>query len=450
MARNRPLSDCSASWRRGVSALFRCPRGRHALTNSERRERPLAKNSEHDDLFTRTRSPWRQGGLAQDLSGNSRLEVQRVSCVKTHDTCPRGTALDATHFRRFRQSLIRWYGKHARSLPWRETRDPYAIWISEVMLQQTTVVAVLPYYRRFLDRFPDVAALAAAAEPDVLKLWEGLGYYSRARNLHRAAQAVMTLYNGQFPQTVAELQELPGIGRYTAGAIASFAFDKRAPIVEANTLRLYARLLGYDGDPRSTAGQQILWNFAEEILPTTQPGRFNQALMELGAEVCTPREPQCPDCPAREMCLAFVEQSQSRIPALARRAVIENVTEAAVAIRHERGYLLRRRPDGERWAGLWDFVRFALPETHANDLQRIGDEVGRLTGLTVQLGPQLAELRHAVTRYRITLKCFVAEAVSGTLSVTDDWHWVPVQRFPEYPFSVTGRKFSKILAESLF
>ena len=316
------------------------------------------------------------------------------------------------------------------------------------MLQQTTVAAVVPYFERFLARFPNVHDLAAADESEVLKLWEGLGYYSRARNIHKAAKTVVDQHGGIFPNDVAALQDLPGIGRYTAGAIASFAFDQRAPIVEANTLRLYSRLLGFDGDPRSTEGQQRLWSFAEAILPKSRPGRFNQALMELGASVCSPKLPDCEHCPVSGFCGAFRDQTQATIPRLAKRVEITAVTEASVAVRRNKSYLLRRRSPGERWAGLWDFVRFEL--SAIDDIPEIVAAVHRQTGLQVDLGPQLAELKHGVTRYRITLKCFTAETVSGTLRSGEEWQWVKSASFGEYPLSVTGRKFAKLLSESLF
>jgi A/G-specific adenine glycosylase len=318
------------------------------------------------------------------------------------------------------------------------------------MLQQTTVAAVVPYFERFLARFPTVHDLADAEESEVLRLWEGLGYYSRARNIHKAAKAVVEHYDGVFPNSLDKLQELPGIGRYTAGAIASFAFDQRAPIVEANTLRLYSRLLGYDGDPRSKEGQQILWLFAESILPAKQPGRFNQALMELGASDCSPREPACEQCPVSGYCRAYRDQTQGSIPQLARRAQITDVTEATVAVRRGNSYLLRRRTAEERWAGLWDFVRFELAATSGDHTPQVVDTVHQLTGLRIDLGPQLAELKHGVTRYRITLKCFTAESVSGTLRAGEEWEWVKPARFSEFPLSVTGRKFAKLLSESLF
>lgn len=346
-----------------------------------------------------------------------------------------------------RRSLIRWYERHARDLPWRRTTDPYRIWLSEIMLQQTTVVAVVPYFERFLARFPSVHDLAAADENDVLRLWEGLGYYSRARNLRKAAQVIVHEHGGVFPSELDALQRLPGIGRYTAGAIASFAFDRRAPIVEANTLRLYCRLLGYEGDPRSKEGQERLWSFAEMILPKTQPGRVNQALMELGATVCSPKEPDCEHCPIHAHCRSFAEGTQSTIPRPASRPAITEVSEISVAVRRGKKLLLRRRPQGERWAGLWDFVRFALDGSSPSEIVSAVEEQ---TALKVDLGPQLAELKHSVTRYRITLRCFVARIDSGELRSDVEWSWVAPQDLDRYPLSVTARKFAKLLTESLF
>ncbi len=218
---------------------------------------------------------------------------------------------DSASLSEFRRRLVSWFRRHGRVLPWRETADPYRIWVSEIMLQQTTVKAVIPYYERFLDRFPDIRSLAAASEGEVLQYWEGLGYYSRGRNLRLAAIAVCDRYAGRFPETVAELQILPGIGRYTAGAIRSFAFDLPAPIVEANTLRLYCRLLAYDGDPTSSAGQKLLWSFAESLQPGKSAGRLNQALMELGATVCLPVNPMCETCPIRRANSAAAESRMS-------------------------------------------------------------------------------------------------------------------------------------------
>lgn len=353
-----------------------------------------------------------------------------------------------------RRALLKWSAEHHRRLPWRNIGDPYRVWISEIMLQQTTVAAVIPYYQRFLEQFPDVQSLAAADEAEVLKQWEGLGYYSRARNLHRGAKEIVAQRDGEFPREVEQLRQLPGIGRYTAGAIASFAFDRRAPIVEANTLRLYARLLGFDGDPRSAAGQQLLWSFAEAILPAEGSGEFNQALMDLGATVCTPTEPNCPECPLNRHCRALEQDRVQEIPRLAPRAAITAVTACTVAIRRlDRRYLLRRCLPSERWAGLWDFPRFELPEPSngAAALERfVSREVLSRTGLRVALGGQISEFRHGVTRYRITLKCFLAEYQSGRLLPGQEWDWASAESFADFPLSVTGRKFANRLRDGLF
>lgn len=362
----------------------------------------------------------------------------------------------------FRRALLRWYARNARDLPWRRTRDPYHIWISEIMLQQTTVVAVVPYFERFLERFPSLVELAAAEEDDVLRLWEGLGYYSRARNILKAARALAAEHGGEFPDEVGALLELPGIGRYTAGAIASFAFDRRAPIVEANTLRLYCRLLGYRGDPRTAAGQRVLWEFAESVLPHKAPGELNQALMELGATVCTPENPDCAHCPVRTYCVAATNGWQTEIPLAAKRPEITEVTEAAVAVQRAGKFLLMKRSPGERWAGLWDFVRFEKPERQDEKSAVRGQKSGRAddaiaeavrerTGMNVRVTHHLANLRHSVTRFRIMLECYLAEIVpevgNGRTRATDAHKWARPIEFEALPLSVTGRKIANLLRE---
>jgi A/G-specific adenine glycosylase len=355
---------------------------------------------------------------------------------------------DAAAMARFRRNLTAWYARHARPLPWRNSADPYRIWISEIMLQQTTVTAVIPYFQRFLKRFPTLAALADAKEEEVLRLWEGLGYYSRARNIHKAAGLIIEERQGRFPDDVAALRELPGIGRYTAGAIASFAFDRRAPLLEANTLRLYCRLLGYRGDPRSAAGQRLLWEFAGTIVPRKNPGLFNQALMELGAMVCTPERPACPECPVRTSCAALANGWQGEIPLRATRTAPTSVTEVAVAIQRDGRYLLLKRPTGERWAGLWDFVRFAWDGGGGQSPARIASAVRHHAGVEVSVAEQIAEIRHSVTRFRITLCCWAAEWTKGEIERPASEHrWVTPQKFARLPLSVTGRKLARLVQE---
>ncbi len=356
--------------------------------------------------------------------------------------------------RRFRAALRRWYAQHARDLPWRGKGHAYQVWISEIMLQQTTVAAVVPYFARFLERFPDVATLAAAEEHEVLRYWEGLGYYSRARNIHKTAQILAAEHGGVFPDDVNELQTLPGIGRYTAGAIASFAFDRPAAIVEANTLRLYCRLLGYDGDPRSSDGQRLLWQFATEILPRKSAGDFNQALIDLGATVCTPQQPDCAACPVKSCCRAFLHDSQQQIPRPKPRPEITNVTEAALALQHGGKYLLCRRPAGERWAGLWDFPRFSCGENSSRNGHRLRQVRSTLrasllatTGLKANVGDLLTEIRHSVTRYRIQLYCFSGELDGRREKCKPEIEhvWAAPAEFSAYALSVTGRKLADLL-----
>ncbi|MCA9270640.1 MAG: A/G-specific adenine glycosylase, partial [Planctomycetales bacterium] len=255
---------------------------------------------------------------------------------------------DAVWRAALRKRLLAWYARNARDLPWRGSDDPYAVWISEIMLQQTQVETVKAYFTRFLAELPDVHALAAAPEEQVLRLWEGLGYYRRARQLHRAAQEIVALHDGRFPRDAAALVKLSGVGRYTAGAIASIAFDAREPIVEANTVRLYSRLLAYRDDPLKATGQRLLWTFAGQLLPTSGVGRFNQALMELGSLVCTPKSPRCAECPARSLCPAYAQNLQAEIPQPKAKTKYEDSLEAAIMIRRGKKFLLRRAPAGER------------------------------------------------------------------------------------------------------
>lgn len=361
---------------------------------------------------------------------------------------------------KLRQELLAWYQQHARRLPWRETGDPYQIWISEIMLQQTTVVTVVPYFERFIARFPNVQVLAAATQDEVLKYWEGLGYYSRARNIHKAAGEVVARHQGVFPSDVEQLESLPGIGRYTAGAIRSFAFDLPAPIVEANTLRLYARLMCYTDNPRSTAGQRALWAFAESLQAADDPGLFNQALMELGSQVCTPVDPNCDECPIRFACLAKAQGRQDNVPLLAARPEITHLVEYSIAIRKGDQYLLRKNPDGQRWAGLWDFVRLGsidpnLPLPNSKKAaQGIAPRLAKVLessvkdacGCEARMTRAVAEIKHSVTRYRIRLQCLIAEWDAGEATGTEVC-WLPAAQFEDVPLSMTGRKFATLLQE---
>lgn len=256
---------------------------------------------------------------------------------------------------RIHRRLLAWFDRHRRDLPWRRSRDPYRVWLSEMMLQQTQVATVIPYYQRFLARFPSVFDLAAAPLDDVLRLWSGLGYYARARNLHRAAVEVATRRGGRFPDTVEGLRTLPGIGDYTAGAIASIAFGRRAAIVDGNVARVLARMFAVEEDVRAGPGRQRLWQVAECLAPARRCGDFNEALMELGATVCLPRDTaRCAECPLKRECRAHAEGRTAELPAAARRALVRAETHAVAAIACDGRWLAVRRREGGLWGGLWE------------------------------------------------------------------------------------------------
>jgi A/G-specific adenine glycosylase len=354
---------------------------------------------------------------------------------------------DAAWRRRLARKLLAWYRQHQRILPWRTSPEAYRVWISEIMLQQTQVATVVPYFERFLQAFPDVHSLAAANEHQVLRLWEGLGYYRRARQLHRAAKIICKRHAGQFPRSLNDAQELPGIGRYTAGAVVSIAFDQRAPILEANTVRLYSRLLALRDDPATAAAQKLLWQFAEEILPTTRCGAFNQALMELGSQLCAPRAPRCEQCPLQAECAAFQLGCQHQVPRPKAKVEFEAVREAAVVVQRAGRVLLRRRQRGERWAGLWDFLRFALESRHDHELaDELRRKIREQSGLAVDGPRHLITLKHGVTRFRITLDCFSATCGRGRVGLPPgEWQWVAPRDLGVFPLSVTGRKLARLL-----
>ena len=250
--------------------------------------------------------------------------------------------------------LVRWFKKSARDLPWRRTRDPYAIWLSEVMLQQTRVETVIPYYERFLARCPDVRSLAEAPLDEVLGLWSGLGYYRRARELHRCANEVVDKHGGVFPATVTALRALRGIGPYTAGAIASIAFDQPVPLVDGNVARVLARLFAIEHDMKSTTGLRSAWETAEQIVPQDEPGAFNQALMELGATICLPRDPGCLVCPVRDRCVARAQGRDRELPVMSAKKASPKVPMVAAVIEHEGKILFARRKEGGLFGGLWE------------------------------------------------------------------------------------------------
>jgi A/G-specific adenine glycosylase len=340
--------------------------------------------------------------------------------------------------------LLAWFREHQRDLPWRATRQAYPIWVSEVMLQQTQVATVVGYFRRFLVAFPSLEALAVADEQQVLKVWEGLGYYRRARDLHRAAKLLVSLHGGEIPDDPAALRQLPGFGRYTVGAVLSQAFGRRLPILEANSLRVLCRFFGVRDDPRASQTQRRLWQLAEAILPRAEVGDFNQALMELGALVCTPAAPRCDACPVARHCAARAAGLQEVIPLKPKSPRIEEVREVAVVVRRGRQmFLAQRGPEG-RWANMWEFP-------HGPAEGKIDEAANHYLrdalGFEAEIGPELLTVRHGVTRWRITLVCVEASYRGGEFrpgSYTRGL-WVEPEALIAYPISSPQRRLAEAL-----
>jgi len=306
----------------------------------------------------------------------------------------------------FTKQLLAWYEAGAADWPWRRTRDPYWIWLSEIMLQQTTITAMIPYYERFLAAYPTVQALAAAPLDDVLKMWEGLGYYSRARNLHRAAQIVTEQHSGQFPLTVAGLLELPGIGRYTAGAVASIAADVRAPVLDGNVIRVLSRIDDIPDDVSLPAVIKRLWQRAEDLLPETQVGAYNQAVMELGQKICTPRNPDCPQCPVQTFCQAYAQGTQNERPVKAKKAPLPHINVAAGVITDDQGrFLVAQRPLDKLLGGLWEFPggKQEPGETLPECLKR---ELREELAIEVEVGEFFMQVKHGFTHFLMTLHAY--------------------------------------------
>jgi len=348
----------------------------------------------------------------------------------------------------FSVALLAWYAQNARNLPWRNHPDPYAIWVSEIMLQQTRVESVIPYFQRWLEKFPDFSTLAQASQQDVLSLWEGLGYYSRARNMHRAAQVIMKEWNGQLPHDPQALAKLPGIGRYTAGAIASIAFGQDAPALDGNIRRVLARLFDVSEPASSLEGKKRLWELAATHLPPGQASAYNQALMDLGATICTPHAPACALCPLAEMCLARAAGIQEERPVRAARASIPHWTVTAAVIRRNGQVLIAQRPNNGLLGGLWEFPGGKLQpgEELTTCLRR---EIREELGAEIQVNQPVGIYQHAYTHFRVTLHAFQCQlqcdATPQALQV-QALHWVKLAELPEYPMGKIDRQISRDLA----
>lgn len=344
-------------------------------------------------------------------------------------------------------ALIAWFETHKADLPWRGSRDPYTVWLSEIMLQQTQVATVIPYFERFMARFPTVHDLAAAPLDDVLKLWEGLGYYTRARNLHRAAQIVTHDLGGRFPASVEELQTLPGIGRYTAGAIASFAFGQDAALLDGNVIRVFARVFDIADDIRQTATSTRMWGLAEQLVPRGRAAAWNEALMEVGRRVCTPKAPDCAACPIATHCAAYQNGVQHQRPVRSRKPKTPHYDVTAAVTRRDDGRILiaQRPPDG-MLGSLWEFPggKREAGESLADCLRR---EIREELAIDIAVDHQIGTVKHAYSHFRITLYAFECRLISGEPQAIGcaDWAWVTLDDLDRYAFPVTDQKIIAML-----
>ncbi len=342
-------------------------------------------------------------------------------------------------------ALLRWFRRHRRPMPWRDGPTPYAVWISEMMLQQTQVATVMPKFAHFVMRFPDVQALAVADEQAVLKAWEGLGYYARARNLHRAARKVVSEFGGQMPCTADGLRALPGIGAYASAAIASIVHGEAVPAVDGNVLRVIARFRGIADDIMRPATRQAIYDFLLPHIRRVNPSYFNQALMELGALVCRPRKPLCGVCPLAKACVARRTQRVDKLPVKS-RAKAGPHHDIAMAVVHRRGrWLMARRPAQGLLGGLWEFPqgRRGAGEDHAAAVMRIAREE---TGLRVRVGLPLPTVKHAFSHFRITVRPMACERAGGRLRrghAIAELRWVTAEELDALPLTKVARDVAR-------
>lgn len=350
----------------------------------------------------------------------------------------------------FSDALTAWYQISHRQLPWRETTDPYAIWLSEIMLQQTQVKTVLDYYRRFLAQYPTARALAEAPPDQVLKLWEGLGYYARCRNLQKAAQIMVETHGGEFPKLIEQAEALPGIGRSTAGAILTFAYGQKHPLLDGNVKRVLSRVFDIDQDIQQSAVIKQLWQASEQLLSESDaPHLYNQAIMELGATVCLPQNPRCLLCPVKKFCTAQANGTQHERPVKAPKKATPHHTIAVGVIWQDNRVLIQQRPENGLLGGLWEFPGGkqeegeALPKTVLREIQ---EELE----IQVEVGELITSVKHAYTHFKITLHAYHCRYLSGEPQpkACQNWKWVSPDELPTYAFPKANKTVLEVLLKA--
>lgn len=339
--------------------------------------------------------------------------------------------------------LLQWFKKRGRDLPWRKTTDPYAIWVSEIMLQQTQVATVIPYYLKFLISFPTIRHLSKADLSKVLKDWEGLGYYSRARNLHRSAGIVMNHFNGKMPDQLKDLLNLPGIGRSTAGAILSFAFHKEAPILDGNAKRVLSRLFAVSGTPGERKTEQLLWQISESLIPKGFSNPFNQALMDLGSLLCTSKEPECDRCPLRHFCKGRASGEPERYPSKRLKKAIPHREAVSAVIKKDGKVLLNQRPPVGLLGGLWEFPNWKVEEKgRLRSKLRLKNYIQKNTGVNVEVKESIGTFRQTFSHFKLTLYVYHCRAVGGNRK----GKWVSIKYLHLLPMSRIHRRIAQAIS----
>jgi len=346
--------------------------------------------------------------------------------------------MDPLPLKKIQATLLRWFEKKGRDLPWRKTRDPYAIWVSEIMLQQTQVATVIPYYRRFLKAFPTVHHLAKSDLSKVLKSWEGLGYYSRARNLHRASKIVLNRFKGKVPDHPADLLALPGIGKYTAGAILSIAYNKEAPILDGNVKRVLSRLFAISQDPKKT--EQLLWKISGSFIPKGRSNAFNQAMMDLGAMICTPKDPFCLGCPLHHSCKAKASGDPARYPSRGVEKRIPHIEAISGVILRGGKVLLQQRPPKGLLGGLWEFPNWRS-EGKGRLRLRLRNHIKKELGMNVEVKESIGAFKQTFSHFKLTLNVFTCEAIDGK----GKGKWVRLEDLDQFAMSRIDRRIADVL-----
>jgi A/G-specific adenine glycosylase len=360
-----------------------------------------------------------------------------------------GMGMTPEELLQFRDSLITWFRHFQRELPWRQTRDPYHIWVSEVMLQQTQVKKVLEYYQNFIEKFPDIQRLAAADLQEVLKGWERMGYYARARNLHKAARIIMQEMGGEIPEEYEKFRKLPGVGESIGAAVQSLVFNKPYPVVDGNVKRVIARLFLWDSPRNKSVSVKFFKEKAGDLLDHDRPGLFNQAMMELGATICRPRRPICPDCPVSRFCEAYQTNRQHQIPIISKsRSLPEHHIAVGIVCKNSHLLITRRKPAG-LLGGLWEFPGGKVQEGETAE-QACIREIKEEINLSIEIIEFLTRIKHAYTHFKLIMDVFRCRYLSGDIVLQGpvDCRWITIDEIGMFPFPAANHKFIPLLKEN--